>query len=245
MAMYDGGWYDVTTPLDDHHTLRNRTPPTECLQIRLPNCGRWIPCCKRFASVPVSVRKRQVWALPTRNAGYITVVWEHRKGKYSKQKLQKKITEEPWFPGLTLKTKWNWDLYWNKSIVHITITSVLKQNYMYRTSVFPCISVCPCVCVCLWVSVWAPLCVSACPCLCVFVCPCARPCMCVPVCPRIWMRPRVCLFVSLCVSVCLCAITMVISGKYYAQRILAAVRRNYVLHISVHYVYVLIAFVPP
>jgi hypothetical protein len=33
--------------------------------------------------------------------------------------------------------------------------------------------------------------------------------------------------VSVCLVVCLCAITMVISGKYYSQRILAVVRRNY------------------
>jgi hypothetical protein len=59
--------------------------------------------------------------------------------------------------------------------------------------------------------------------------------MCVPVCVRVPM--------SLCV--CLCAITMVISGKYYAQRILVVVRRNYVLHTFVTYVYALIQFVPP
>jgi hypothetical protein len=51
---------------------------------------------------------------------------------------------------------------------------------------------------------------------------CVRVSGCVPVCG--W----VCVRVSL--SVCLCAITMVISGTYYAQHILAVVRRNYVLH---------------
>jgi hypothetical protein len=75
--------------------------------------------------------------------------------------------------------------------------------------------VCPCVCVS------ALVCVRVCLCLCVRVCVCVHVSGCVPV--------YVCL--CACVSLCLCAVTMVISGKYYAQRILAVVRRNYVLQI--------------
>jgi hypothetical protein len=54
-----------------------------------------------------------------------------------------------------------------------------------------------------------------------------------PVCPCVCVCARVSGCVCLCVSVCLClcAITIVFSGKYYAQCILAVVRRNYVLHI--------------
>jgi ABC-type sulfate transport system permease component len=76
--------------------------------------------------------------------------------------------------------------------VYIKITVVLKQYYMYSTSV--------CSWVCLYVRVSG-------------VCVCVSVCVCV------------------CVCVCLCAITMVISEKYYPQRILAAVRRNYVLQV--------------
>jgi hypothetical protein len=32
-----------------------------------------------------------------------------------------KIIGEPWFPGLTLKTLLNWDLYWNKCTLYIKI----------------------------------------------------------------------------------------------------------------------------
>jgi hypothetical protein len=86
---------------------------------------------------------------------------------------------------------------------------------------YVCLSERPCMCPCFCVSV----CVCMFMCLCVSVCLCERPCMCP--CARV----SVCLCVSVCVSVYLCAITMVISGKYHAQRILAAVRRNCVLQV--------------
>jgi hypothetical protein len=80
-----------------------------------------------------------------------------------------------------------------------------------------CLCVCPCVSACVCVSMSACVSISVCVC----------PCFCVPV--------------SVCVHVfvCVCAITMVISGKYYAQRILAVVRRNYVLHVVTYSFYVL------
>jgi hypothetical protein len=43
----------------------------------------------------------------------------------------KKMIGEPWFPGLTLKTLVNWDLYWNKCTLYIKIEALLKQYYMY------------------------------------------------------------------------------------------------------------------
>jgi hypothetical protein len=46
-------------------------------------------------------------------------------------KLIKKVIEEPWFPGLTLKTVLNWDFYWNKYTFYIKIQSLLKHYYMY------------------------------------------------------------------------------------------------------------------
>jgi hypothetical protein len=92
-----------------------------------------------------------------------------------------------------------------------------------------CVGVSVCVCVRVRVSGCVPVCLCERPC----VCPCVRVpnavCACVSVCPCVWVCARVCLFVCLCVSLCLCAITMVISGKYCAQRILAVVRSNYVL----------------
>jgi hypothetical protein len=126
--------------------------------------------------------------------------------------------------------------------VYNTITALLKQYYMYRTSVFMglclfvyvcvrvSISVCVRVCLCLGVSVCLrerPLvCLCVRPCFCVYLC-CVCPCTRVCVCPCV--RPRV----SVCarVSVFLCVKTMVISGKDYAQRILAVVRKNYVLNV--------------
>jgi Na+/H+ antiporter NhaD/arsenite permease-like protein len=59
------------------------------------------------------------------------------------------------------------------------------------------------------------VCVAICVCLCVSVFLCVSVCLCV----------SACLYVR--VSVCLCAIAMVISGKYYAQHILAVVGRKY------------------
>jgi hypothetical protein len=44
-----------------------------------------------------------------------------------------KVTGEPWFPGLTLKTVLNWDLYWNKCTLYIKIEALLKHYYMYIT----------------------------------------------------------------------------------------------------------------
>jgi hypothetical protein len=41
--------------------------------------------------------------------------------------------EEPWFPGLTLKTVLNWDFYWNKCTLYIKIQISLKHYYMYST----------------------------------------------------------------------------------------------------------------
>jgi hypothetical protein len=43
----------------------------------------------------------------------------------------KKLTGEPRFPGLTLKTLLNWDLYWNKCTLYIKIEALLKHYYMY------------------------------------------------------------------------------------------------------------------
>jgi hypothetical protein len=47
------------------------------------------------------------------------------------QTLLKKITGESWFPGLTLKTLLNWDLYWNKYTLYIKIEAVLNHYYIY------------------------------------------------------------------------------------------------------------------
>jgi hypothetical protein len=79
-----------------------------------------------------------------------------------------------------------WNLYMNKSIVYITITTVLKQYYMYSTSV------------CSWFGVRVSACasVSVCPCLCVSVCLCERPCVCV--CPCVYVHVCVCVRVSVC-----------------------------------------------
>jgi hypothetical protein len=46
--------------------------------------------------------------------------------------LLKKVAD-PWFPGLTLKTSLNWDLYWNKCTLYIKMESLLKHYYMYST----------------------------------------------------------------------------------------------------------------
>jgi hypothetical protein len=40
---------------------------------------------------------------------------------------------EPWFPGLTLTTLLNLDLYRNKCALYIKIEALLKQYYMYNT----------------------------------------------------------------------------------------------------------------
>jgi hypothetical protein len=107
---------------------------------------------------------------------------------------------------------------------------------------YSCIEIILCVCLCVWVCL--RVCVSACLCACV----CVSMCSCVNVCVRVFTglclyvhfvclceRPYVCVLMSVCVStclfVCLCAISVVISGKYYAQHILAVVRRNYMLQI--------------
>jgi hypothetical protein len=42
---------------------------------------------------------------------------------YSEIRL--KMIGEPWFPGLTLKTLFNWDLYWNKCTLYIQIEALL------------------------------------------------------------------------------------------------------------------------
>jgi hypothetical protein len=40
---------------------------------------------------------------------------------------------EPWFPGLTLKTLLNWDLYWNKYTLYVKIKALLKQvHYLLK-----------------------------------------------------------------------------------------------------------------
>jgi hypothetical protein len=135
-------------------------------------------------------------------------------------------------------------------IVYIAITAVLKQYYvcvLVSGCVPVCVCLCACVCPCLYLYVHE--CVSMCLCLCPCVCVCPCFCVCVRPCACVCVRARVCP----CVSVCLCAIKMVISGKYYAQRILAVVR-NYVLHtfvtvstlyIFVTYVCILFPFVHP
>jgi hypothetical protein len=40
---------------------------------------------------------------------------------------------ETWFPGLTLKTLLNWDLYWKEFTLYIKIEALLKHYYMYST----------------------------------------------------------------------------------------------------------------
>jgi hypothetical protein len=49
------------------------------------------------------------------------------------REVGKKIIGEPWFPGLTLKTILNWDLYWNKCTLYIKTEALLKHYYMYST----------------------------------------------------------------------------------------------------------------
>jgi hypothetical protein len=49
-----------------------------------------------------------------------------RSGRFEKQK-------KPWFPGLTLKTLLNYDLYWNKCTLYIKTEALLKHYYMYST----------------------------------------------------------------------------------------------------------------
>jgi hypothetical protein len=41
-----------------------------------------------------------------------------------------KMIGEPWFPGLTLKTLLNWDLYWNEYTLYVKIEASLKHYYM-------------------------------------------------------------------------------------------------------------------
>jgi hypothetical protein len=53
--------------------------------------------------------------------------------KYLFCKQKKKVIVEPWFPGLTLKTVLNWDLYWNKCTSYIRIENLSKQYCMYST----------------------------------------------------------------------------------------------------------------
>jgi hypothetical protein len=42
-----------------------------------------------------------------------------------------KMIGELWFPGLTLKTLLNWDLYWNKCTLYIKIEALLKHYCMH------------------------------------------------------------------------------------------------------------------
>jgi hypothetical protein len=47
-----------------------------------------------------------------------------------------KVSGKPWFPGLTLKTVLNWDLYWYKCTLYIKMETLLKHYYMYSKLFF-------------------------------------------------------------------------------------------------------------
>jgi hypothetical protein len=111
------------------------------------------------------------------------------------------------------------------TIVRVSLRACLGVSVSVCGSV--CLSLCVlvCVCVCVPVSLCAYVWVS----VCVPVCVCAR--LCLPLCDRV------------CVCVCVCpwacsgfleTVTMVISRKYYAQRILELVRKNYMLRGNCH-----------
>jgi hypothetical protein len=96
-----------------------------------------------------------------------------------------------------------------------------------------------CVCLlCVRASVCVPMCVRLCLCVSVFVCVSLCLCVCPCVCLRLCVSMSFSVSVSVCVSFCLCASVCLLrllrngyhgnSGKYYAQRILAVVGRNYV-----------------
>jgi hypothetical protein len=41
----------------------------------------------------------------------------------------KKMIGETWFPGLTLKTVLNWDLYWSKYTLYTKTETLVKHYY--------------------------------------------------------------------------------------------------------------------
>jgi hypothetical protein len=96
-------------------------------------------------------------------------------------------------------------MYWNKSIVYVTTTAVLKKR----------LRVCPCV----------SLCASVCPCMSMCLCMCPRVCswVCVCVCVRVSMchgeRPCVCpcapVCVFECVPVCFCVSVCYNNGNFW------------------------------